>query len=89
MYHESNSENLIEEKLSLMLQPWLLRDSGTKVKLVYNELVYNKLSVIKNTFFQSQIHANYINQPTYNEMPVITKKFGLSKAVCYNRVSLY
>jgi hypothetical protein len=61
MYLESNSENVAEEKLRSMLQPWLLRDSGTKyykVKLGYNELGYDKISVIKNTFFQYQIHKS-------------------------------
>jgi len=37
------------------------------VKLGYNELGYNKHSVITNDFFSPKWSFYYINQPGYNE----------------------
>jgi hypothetical protein len=61
------------------------------VKLGYNELGYNKLSVITNRFFQffqSQIESFYIIQPCYNESRLLGTNFAGPKHVRYNRVSL-
>jgi len=53
------------------------------VKLGYNELGYNEHSVITNNFLVPIGHFTTLNNP------VITNNFSRSRAVRYNRVSLY
>jgi hypothetical protein len=64
------------------------------VKLNHNELGYNELGYNILGYYElgyneqilwSQINIYYINQPGYNN-PVITNKFGRSRAALYNRV---
>ncbi len=50
------------------------------VKLGYNELGYNEYSVITNKYFGK------IGRFTTQMNPVITNKYGRSRAVRYNRV---